>query len=77
LLAAEADEKVYNLVQLIYGSKNTRGRARITNSRGGAWRTLEIQLPRCGSQLRHPDALQHPEHLDGVLIFDLARDGRE
>jgi NTE family protein len=78
MLAAEADEKVYNLIQLIYHAKNYEGSSKDyefsrrmmeehwTSGYNDAVRTL-----------RHPEVLQRPNGRDGVFTFDLARDGRE
>jgi NTE family protein len=78
MLAAEADEKVYNLIQLIYHAKNYEGSSKDyefsrrmmeehwTSGYNDAVRTL-----------RYPEVLQRPNGRDGVFTFDLARDGRE
>jgi len=78
MLALDADEKVYNLIQLIYHARNYEG-----NSKDYEFsrRTMEEHW---GSgyndavrTLRHPEVLQRPQGLDGVFTFDLAVDGRE
>ena len=78
VLAAEADEKVYNVIQLIYRSKNYEGTSKDyqfsrrmmeehwTSGYNDAVRTL-----------RHPEVLQRPNGRDGFFTFDLGRDGRE
>ena len=78
MLAAEADEKVYNVIQLIYHAKNYEGSSKDyefsrrmmeehwTSGYNDAVRTL-----------RYPEVLQPPNGRDGVFTFDLARDGRE
>ena len=78
MLAAEADDKVYNLIQLIYRAKNYEGPSKDYEF---SRRTMEEHW---GSgyndairTLRHPEVLQRPNGLDGVLTFDLAYDGRE
>jgi NTE family protein len=76
-LAAEADEKVYNVIQLIY-RKNYAGSFKdyeFTRS------TMEEHWTSgyndAISTLRHPEVLQRPNGRDGFFTFDLARDGRE
>jgi NTE family protein len=78
VLAAEAGEKVYNVIQLIYRSKNYEGTSKDyqfsrrmmeehwTSGYNDAVRTL-----------RHPEVLQRPNGRDGFFTFDLGRDGRE
>lgn len=76
-LAAEADEKVYNVIQLIY-RKNYAGNFKDYEF---SRRTMEEHW-RAGYNdavrtLRHPEVLQRPRGGDGFFTFDLARDGRE
>ena len=78
MLTLEADSKVYNLIQLIYRAKTYEG-----NSKDYEFsrRTMEEHWSSGYNDavrtLRHPEVLQRPEGLDGVLTFDLAVDGRE
>ena len=78
MLALEADEKVYNLVQLIYRTKHYEG-----NSKDYEFsrRTMEEHWQSGYNDavrtLRHPEVLQRPQGMDGVFTFDLAVDGRE
>ena len=78
MLASEADEKVYNLIQLIYRAKTYEG-----NSKDYEFsrRTMEEHWSSGYNDavrtLRHPEVLQRPQGLDGVFTFDLAVDGRE
>ncbi len=78
MLALEADEKVYNLIQLIYHSREYEG-----NSKDYEFsrRTMEEHWTSGYNDavrtLRHPEVLQRPQGMDGVFTFDLARDGRE
>ena len=78
MLALEADEKVYNLVQLIYRTRHYEG-----NSKDYEFsrRTMEEHWQSGYNDavrtLRHPEVLQRPQGLDGVFTFDLAVDGRE
>jgi NTE family protein len=78
LLAAEADEKVYNLIQLIYRAKNYEGNAKdyefSRRTMEEHWRSGYNDAVRT---LRHPEVLQRPNGSDGVFTFDLAIDGRE
>ena len=78
ILALEADEKVYNLIQLIYRARKYEG-----NSKDYEFsrRTMEEHWTSGYNDavrtLRHPEVLQRPEGMDGVFTFDLAVDGRE
>jgi NTE family protein len=78
ILAAEADEKVYNLIQLIYRAKNYEGNAKdyefSRRTMEEHWRSGYNDAVRT---LRHPEVLQRPNGSDGVFTFDLAYDGRE
>ena len=78
LLAQEADNKVYNIIHLIYHSKNYEGASKdFEFSR----RTMEEHWTSgyddMVNTLRHPEVLQRPQSADGVFTFDLARQGRE
>ena len=78
LLASEADEKVYNLIQLIYHAKTYEGASkdyefsRLTMEEH--WRSGYHDAVRT---LRHPEVLERPNGSDGVFTFDLAVHGRE
>ena len=78
MLALDADEKVYNLIQLIYRARLYEG-----NSKDYEFsrRTMEEHWQSGYNDavrtLRHPEVLQRPQGLDGVFTFDLAVDGRE
>jgi len=76
MLAAEADDKVYNIIQLIYHSQNYEGSSkdyefsRLTMEEhwsAGYHDTIRT--------LRHPETLQRPIAEDGVFTFDVAREG--
>lgn len=78
LLAKEADDKVYNIIQLIYRSPKYEGAAKDYEF---SRRTMEEHW-RAGYHdavrtLRHPEVLQRPDSLDGVFTFDLAVHSRE
>jgi NTE family protein len=76
-LAEQADEKVYNLIQLIYQAKNYEG---CSKDYEFSRRTMEEHWTSGYSDavrtLRHPEVLQRPEGADGVFTFDLARQDR-
>src|SRR6516165_5809438 len=78
MLALEADEKVYNLVQLIYHAKNYEGNSKdyefSRRTMEEHWKSGYNDAVRT---LRHPKVLQRPQGMDGVFTFDLAVDGRE
>jgi NTE family protein len=73
-----ADHKVYNLVQLIYRSKQYEGDSKdyefSRQSMEEHWRAGYHDTVRT---LRHPEVLKRPGSVDGVFTFDLAQDGRE
>src|SRR5262245_21307676 len=78
MLAAEADEKVFNIIHLIYHAKKYEGASKDYEF---SRRTMEEHWQAGYSDavrtLRHPRVLQRPKGLDGVFTFDLARQGRE
>jgi NTE family protein len=77
-LSRVADRKVYNLVQLIYRSKQYEGDSKDYEfsrlSMEDHWRAGYHDTVRT---LRHPEVLERPGNHDGVLTFDLAENGRE
>jgi len=78
LLAQEADEHVFNIIQMIYHAKSYESASKdFEFSR----RTMEEHWQAGYSDavrtLRHPEVLQRPDDPSGVRTFDLARDGRE
>jgi NTE family protein len=78
MLAAEADEKVYNVIQLIYRSKNYEGTSKDYQfSRRMMEEHWISGYNDAVRTLRHPEVLQRPNGRDGFFTFDLARDGRE
>jgi NTE family protein len=78
VLSPVADRKVYNLVQLIYRSKQYEGDSKdyefSRQSMEDHWRAGYLDTVRT---LRHPEVVARPKSIEGVLTFDLARDGRE
>jgi NTE family protein len=76
-LAAEADEKVYNVIQLIY-RKNYAGNFKDYEfSRSTMEEHWKSGYDDAVRTLRHPKVLQRPDGQNGFFTFDLARDGRE
>ena len=71
-------DKVYNIVHLIYRAQNYEGHSKDYEfsrlSMQDHWRAGYHDAVRT---LRHPEVLARPTSLDGVLTFDLERDGRE
>jgi len=78
LLDREVDDKVYNIVHLIYRAENYEGPTKdIEFSRSTMeqhWRAGYNDTVRT---LRHPEVLERPQSEDGVTTFDLSRDGRD
>jgi NTE family protein len=78
LLSTAADHKVYNIVQLIYRSKDYEGHSKDYEfsrlSMEEHWRAGYHDARRT---LRHADVLKRPHNHEGFFTFDLAVDGRE
>jgi NTE family protein len=78
MLAEQADEKVYNLIQLIYHAKNYEGCSKdyefSRRTMEEHWKSGYTDAVRT---LRHPEVLQRPDGVDGVFTFDLAEQDRE
>jgi NTE family protein len=78
LLASNADEKVYNIVHLIYRSRNYEGASKdyefSRHTMEEHWKAGYHDTVRT---LRHPEVLQRPDGDDGVFTFDLGVDGRD
>jgi NTE family protein len=76
-LAEEADETVYNIIQLIYHAQKYEGTSKDYEF---SRRTMEEHWKAGYNDtlrtLRHPEVLQRPDSPDGVLTFDVSRDGR-
>src|SRR5262249_55829597 len=76
-LAGLADEKVYNLIQLIYRAKNYEG---CSKDYEVSRRTMEEHWKagynHAVRTLGHPEVLQRPDGVDGVFTFDLAKQDR-
>lgn len=78
ILEPAASRKAYNLIQLIYRSKQYEGDSKDYEfsraSMEDHWRAGYHDTVRT---LRHPEVLQRPKNREGVFVFDLAQDGRE
>jgi NTE family protein len=78
VLSPLADRKAYNLVQLIYRSKQYEGDSKdyefSRQSMEDHWRAGYHDTVRT---LRHPEVLERPASTEGLLTFDLAQQGRE
>jgi NTE family protein len=76
-LAELADEKVYNIIQLIYQAKNYEGSSKDYEF---SRRTMEEHWNAgyhdAVRTLRHPEVLQRPDEVNGVFTFDLAKQDR-
>jgi NTE family protein len=77
-LSRNADRKVYNIVQLIHRARQCEDSSKdydfSRRSMEEHWRAGYYDTVRT---LRHLEVLERPRNLDGVMTFDLARDGRE
>ncbi len=76
-LAELADEKVYNIIQLIYHAKNYEGCSKdyefSRRTMNEHWKAGYNDAVRT---LRHPEVLQRPDGANGVFTFDLAKQDR-
>jgi NTE family protein len=76
-LAAEAVDKVYNIIQLIYRAKNYEGSSKdcqfSRHMMEEHWAAGYYDTVRT---LRYPEVLERPRSLDGVFTFDVGREGR-
>jgi NTE family protein len=77
MLAAEVDEKVYNIIQLIYRARAYEG---VSMDCEFSRRTMEEHWKAgyddASRTLSSPKVLQRPDELDGVFTFDLASEER-
>jgi NTE family protein len=78
ILRLESEPKVWNLIQLIYRSKEYERDSKDYEfsrpSMEDHWRAGYHDTVRT---LRHPEVLERPLSLDGVFTFDVAEHGRE
>jgi NTE family protein len=74
LLAREADEKVYNIVHLIYHSKTYEGSSKdyefSRRTMEEHWKSGHEDAVR---SLRHPEVLLRPDNAEGVRTFDYCK----
>jgi len=77
-LAAMADRRVCNIIQLIYRSKSYEGNSKdyefSRRSMEDHWRAGYHDAART---LRHREVLERPDNLEGVFTFDVGEDDRQ
>ena len=77
ILASEADEKVFNIIQLIYRTRVYEGTSKdfefSRRSMEEHWASGYADACRT---LRYKEVLERPKGLDGVSVFDLAHPDR-
>jgi NTE family protein len=77
MLAELADEKVYNIIELIYRAKNYEGCSKDYEfSRRTMQEHWTAGYNDAVHTLRHPEVLQRPRTMNGVFTFDLAEQER-
>jgi NTE family protein len=78
MLAAEADEKVYNIIQMIYRAKIYEGASKdyefSRRTMEEHWKSGYDDMKRT---LTYPEVLERPKSPDGVFTFDLKRQTHE
>jgi NTE family protein len=78
LLAAEADDKVYNIIQMIYRARIYEGASKdyefSRRTMEEHWKSGYDDMVRT---LRYPEVLQRPTSPDGVFTFDLKQQALE
>jgi NTE family protein len=78
ILKPHTQAKAYNLIQLIYRAKQYEGDSKDYEfsrlSMEDHWRVGYHDTVRT---LRHPEVLERPANVEGVMTFDLAQNGRE
>ena len=78
VLRPAAEQKLYNIVHLIYRARNYEGHSKdyefSQSSMRNHWRAGYHDTLRT---LRHPDIFERPRNHEGVAIFDLEHDSRE
>jgi NTE family protein len=78
LLRPVSDHKFYNIVHLIYRTRNYEGHSKDYDfSRASMQEHWRAGYHDAVRTLRHPEVLEHPTNQEGVFTFDLDRDGRE
>jgi NTE family protein len=77
VLTEEANENVYNIIELIYHSRNYEGTSKDYEF---SRRTMEEHWTAgyrdAVRTLRHPEVLQRPTNPSGIRTFDITRDAR-
>jgi NTE family protein len=77
LLAEEADEHVFNIVQMIYRAKTYEGSSKDYEfSRRTMMEHWQAGHSDGVRTLKHEEVLERPDNPAGIRTFDLARDGR-
>ena len=78
ILRPHTQARAYNLIKLIYRAKQYEGDSKDYEfsrlSMEDHWRAGYHDTVRT---LRHPEVLERPDNMDGVMTFDLAQNGRE
>jgi NTE family protein len=78
LLRPAGDHKVYNIVHLIYRARNYEGQSKDYEfSRASMQEHWSAGYGDAVLTLRRPEVLERPRNDEGVVTFDLDRDGRE
>lgn len=75
LLGSHADEKVYNIVHLIYHNKSYEGYSKdFEFSRLSMEAHWQSGYDDTINTLKHPQVLQRPHDREGIAVFDFSRD---
>jgi len=78
LIASEADDKVYNIIQMIYRARSYEGASKdyefSRRTMEEHWKAGYSDMQRT---LAYPEVLQRPTSPDGVFTFDLKRQAAE
>ena len=78
LVASVGDEKVYNIIELIYHARSYEGVAKdFEFSRYTMEEHWASGYQDAVRTLRHPEVLERPASKDGVMTFDINEDGRD
>jgi NTE family protein len=78
MIEQEADEKVWNIVHLIYRAKKYEGAAKDYEfSRRTMEEHWQSGYDDAVRALHHPEVLDRPDNLEGVRTFDLGKHGQE
>jgi NTE family protein len=78
LLRSVGDHKAYNIVHLIYRTRNYEGHSKDYDfSRASMREHWRAGYHDTSRTLRHAEVLERPANHEGVFTFDLSQDGRE